>query len=97
MSDERWRIAQGHMSGHFARSEDPADSLRKAAGEAAGYPMGVDLFDARRHIDTHGGPNAILRAAAERADAQMRQSAADCGTLTQQAAILKDKLRGGGK
>ena len=39
--DERWRIAQGHMSGHLAGNEpDPGESLRKAAGEVRRLPHG---------------------------------------------------------
>ncbi len=94
--DERWRIAQGHMSGHLAGNEpDPGESLRKAAGESVGYRMGQHMEQSRAELARNGGPESVITNAIKRVDRQMRASDAEAASLTQQAAVLKAKLRAG--
>jgi hypothetical protein len=103
MSDEaRWKIAQSHMSGHLAgqqaaeRSEpDPGEFLRKAAAESAGFRMGQNSTESRAELQRNGGPESVITNAIKRVDRQMRASDAEAASLTQQAAVLKAKLRAG--
>ncbi len=100
MSDDRdsriRKIALGHMAGSFPRGEDdPGEFLRKAAGESCGYRMGQNSTDSRAELQRNGGPEGVITSAIKRVDRQMRASDAEAVSLTQQAAVLKAKLRAG--
>jgi len=47
---------------------DSGEILRQRAAETCGFNMGIDLFSARRDIDSKGGPEAILKRAVQRAE-----------------------------
>jgi len=47
---------------------DSGEILRGRAAETCGFKMGIDLFDARRDMDSKGGPEAILKRAVQRAE-----------------------------
>jgi len=53
---------------HVPSPEATDEAVRERAAESCGFRMGVDLFDARRQINSNGGPEAILDRAARRAE-----------------------------
>jgi len=97
MSDEdRWKIAQSHMSGYIPLEPDPDAAVRDRASAAVGYRVDQHMTDARSELARNGGALAVLHSAVQRADVQMKQSESAVPELNRQAAILKQKLRSGG-
>jgi hypothetical protein len=95
--DERVKkIALGHMAGNFPRSDDdPGEFLRRGAAESTGFRTDQGMTEARAELARNGGPESVIGNVIKKIDRQMRQSDAEAASLTQQAALLKDKLRRG--